>query len=87
MTVVQYARPLLQAGKESERKKQLNRAEKFYQRSIAIDPFFVDSYSALTSLYERSSRWPQAVGAAQMAVQLKPNDFLALYQLGRLQRR
>ena len=87
VTVPQYARPLLQAGKECEHKKQFNRAEKCYRRSISIDPFFVDSYSALATLYSKQGQWSQAVWAAQMAVQLKPNDFLSLYQLGRLQRR
>jgi tetratricopeptide (TPR) repeat protein len=75
--------PHLLAGSVLERQHPAD-AEKEYQQVLAITPNSADALTALTNLYMRQRRFPEAETLLRKIVAIHPNDSSAHLQLGRM---
>ena len=62
----------------------LNSAAEKYKESIEVDPEFFDGWHALGMALMKSGNLKEAIGAALMATDLRPNDQLAWTSLSQI---
>lgn len=62
----------------------INSAAEKYKKSIEVDPEFFDGWHALGMALMKSGNLKEAIGAAIMATDLRPNDQLAWTSLSQM---
>lgn len=81
---INAAEQAFRAGNAAMEAQDWQRAEKFYLRSIDIEPTFLDAYRALEELYSRTSR-PMDLGAVlTRLLQIEPDSVADRLRLARL---
>lgn len=74
----------LARGQMAAADKDLAAARSHFEAAVAADPASIRARTALASLHLREQRNADAREVWQQALQLKPDDIYAVYQLGRL---
>jgi tetratricopeptide (TPR) repeat protein len=65
----------------------LDRAKRDYKKMTELAPEMVAGYNALSEVYLQTAEYPLALEAAQKAVELAPDQWVAFYNLGMIEDR
>jgi tetratricopeptide (TPR) repeat protein len=70
-------------GEEYRRRKNIQKAEEMYRRSIAVNDRYPDAYVRLALLYGDRGQWAEAAGTLEACVAVAPAYAPAWLDLGR----